>query len=118
MPIDIDYQPDQQLICIRSEGQVSLDERLAALNQIADMELTGSLKLLVDVRKLSHLINGETSNSVVALLKQMKLPVHKIAVVQTPNFKPYTLVISDAFIAGFEIEEFSCPQQARNWLTA
>ena len=106
------------VITVIYQGQVDLDERKKAVDEICKLVNPGEpVKLLVDVRKIVMIMSKDEQRYFAKYLADKKeLSDARVAVVHVPENNPNLLISAVAYSEGYKIVDFDNLNYANEWL--
>ena len=120
MAYTIQYDLERKVIRVNYQGEVSLRERVAAVEEVCrDYPDSDPMCILVDVREMvSRLSVHEQQRFGIFLASHPGLSHARVAVLHQPQYNPNVVVDAIAFNQGYVLAEFNQTEAAYDWLAA
>lgn len=118
MNCKIEFDDTAEVINITYVGEVSLEERVQAVKEVAQKyEKFMPLKIIIDVRDLEmHLSLDDQKYFGQYLASHESLQGAKVAVLHPSKNNPNLVIDVHAFTNGYRLAEFKKLQDAKSWL--
>lgn len=118
MAFSIKFDQSSQIVSVIFSGITDLESKLRAVKEVTQAHASQEeLKILVDVRKqVMNMSLGEQEAFGEYLANHRDLHNARVAVLHEPSFNPNTVIDVISFKNGYQLKEFSAPQEARQWL--
>jgi len=118
MSYEIVFDTESEIVTVKYNGVVTLEERLRAVSDVCDSYThLIPLRILVDVVDLDMQLSYDEQAYLGAQLAANKdLMNAKIAVLHEKSVNPNLVVDTTAYINGYQLAQFSRVAEARLWL--